>query len=145
MMRLTVFVAVLVLLSTESAGGGLHEGTMTLLSWICRQVWGYTVLAAIVAGWFLGWKAGAAGAVLAYGVAMLALWEKPRPVVLSVRPDRRGRDYFHHDVAALTVEGDAEAVKAAHLRDEEATAAFNAVWWELFPDERPNTQRKGQS
>lgn len=66
---------------------------MTLLSWICRQVWGYTVLAAIVAGWFLGWKAGAAGAVLAYGVAMLALWEKPRPVVLSVRPDRRGRDY----------------------------------------------------
>jgi hypothetical protein len=43
------------------------------ISWICRRVWGWTVLAAVAAGWLIGGAAGWPLALIAFAVIWCAL------------------------------------------------------------------------
>jgi hypothetical protein len=66
---------------------------MNALSWVCRRIWGFAILAAIAGGWFYGWRAGLPLGLLAYGIVYCATFcgatftVSPHP--LSVRPVRR--------------------------------------------------------
>jgi hypothetical protein len=86
---------------------------MNALSWVCRRIWGFAILAAFAGGWFYGWRAGLPLGLLAYGVVYCATFcgatftVSPHP--LSVRPVRR-------DYTAQRLEIQVEENATAYVR-----------------------------